>query len=127
MPEDAERRHALDAVRGLAITLVALVHFGTPHAPATDAASSLFFALLDSGWVGVDLFFVLSGYLITRKPTRAGSSSSPSAGSTRWPPGGCSPRPNGGGEASKRSRARCACAPSWAARPSRSLSSSTDD
>ncbi|MCS6798308.1 MAG: acyltransferase [Myxococcota bacterium] len=71
MPEDAERRPALDAVRGLAIALVVLVHFGTPHAPASDVASAVFFALVDSGWVGVDLFFVLSGYLITRNLLRA--------------------------------------------------------
>jgi peptidoglycan/LPS O-acetylase OafA/YrhL len=40
---------ALDGVRGVAILMV-IAH----HA-----------ALFDSGWIGVDLFFVLSGYLIT--------------------------------------------------------------
>jgi peptidoglycan/LPS O-acetylase OafA/YrhL len=45
------RRHnrALDGVRGVAIALVLLFHIG----------------FLPCGWVGVQLFFVLSGYLIT--------------------------------------------------------------
>jgi peptidoglycan/LPS O-acetylase OafA/YrhL len=40
---------ALDGVRGVAVILVLLFHFG----------------LFPAGWVGVQLFFVLSGYLIT--------------------------------------------------------------
>src|SRR5215469_10500610 len=44
---------ALDGVRGIAIALVVLHHAGWPSAMAW------------SGWMGVDLFFVLSGYLIT--------------------------------------------------------------
>jgi peptidoglycan/LPS O-acetylase OafA/YrhL len=40
---------ALDGVRGIAILMVMLFHFG----------------LLDMGWMGVEFFFVLSGYLIT--------------------------------------------------------------
>jgi peptidoglycan/LPS O-acetylase OafA/YrhL len=44
------RNGTLDAVRGIAITLVVGLHY----APG----------LLPSGWIGVDLFFVLSGYLI---------------------------------------------------------------
>jgi len=40
----------LDGVRGVAIALVLLFHF----------------SILGIGWVGVDVFFVLSGYLITR-------------------------------------------------------------
>src|SRR5687767_2907742 len=54
---------ALDGLRGIAIILVMLHHF-TYYRPNSgiDAqiASVLFF-----GWAGVDLFFVLSGFLIT--------------------------------------------------------------
>lgn len=58
-----ERVPALDGMRGIAVTLVVLGHtvgLGAllHRTPVTVAASS--------GWVGVDLFFVLSGYLITR-------------------------------------------------------------
>ena len=49
----------LDAVRGLAVLLVLLHN--------TDVNSSLHVGLVvRNGWMGVDLFFVLSGFLITR-------------------------------------------------------------
>src|ERR1700722_9761288 len=48
----------LDAVRGLAVLLVLLHN--------TDKYPSLHLHLIsDNGWMGVDLFFVLSGFLIT--------------------------------------------------------------
>jgi peptidoglycan/LPS O-acetylase OafA/YrhL len=49
----------LDGIRGVAILLVLAFHFGRilPHTGRV---------LLELGWTGVDLFFVLSGYLITR-------------------------------------------------------------
>jgi peptidoglycan/LPS O-acetylase OafA/YrhL len=67
MSEREDRVPALDGLRGLAILLV-LVHHGVYFNPATPTETT--FARLaggwDSwGWVGVDLFFVLSGYLIT--------------------------------------------------------------
>jgi len=54
---------ALDGVRGLAILLVLSLHFfpGTPHSHPERIARSL----LAFGATGVDLFFVLSGFLIT--------------------------------------------------------------
>ena len=56
----------LDAVRGIAILLVILVHgMARPlHADLPTLGQSLF-ALSQYGWTGVNLFFVLSGFLIT--------------------------------------------------------------
>ena len=47
----ASRNDALDGLRLLAVAAVMAYHFGLPHAGA--------------GFLGVDVFFVLSGYLIT--------------------------------------------------------------
>ena len=56
----------LDGIRGLAIVLVVFNHIGTVLQPPWDhAADELFFKLSGSAWLGVDLFFVLSGFLIT--------------------------------------------------------------
>lgn len=55
--------NALDAVRGLAILLV-LAHSFNILEGQTLAAHALELGL-DFGWVGVQLFFVLSGFLIT--------------------------------------------------------------
>ncbi len=72
---------ALDGLRFVAISLVYLFHRGVPqlasgidalarwfgYAPktATGAPWSPGNAILDNGWVGVQLFFILSGFLIT--------------------------------------------------------------
>ena len=56
----AERIPALDGLRGVAVLLVMLYHAN----------------LLASGWVGVQLFFVLSGFLITRVLLQARSGTS---------------------------------------------------
>src|SRR5437899_11892805 len=62
LPSSA-RLPALDGVRGIAIVLVLLHQFN--RVAATDGASRWVGHLLDFGWVGVQLFFVLSGFLIT--------------------------------------------------------------
>jgi len=54
---------ALDGVRGLAILLVLMYHFGG-SAKALGIQSKVL-AVSGLGWCGVDLFFVLSGFLIT--------------------------------------------------------------
>jgi peptidoglycan/LPS O-acetylase OafA/YrhL len=55
---------ALDGVRGLAI-LVVLVHNLSIFTAHETLADRLWTVVVESGWVGVQLFFVLSGFLIT--------------------------------------------------------------
>jgi peptidoglycan/LPS O-acetylase OafA/YrhL len=54
---------ALDGVRGLAIAMVVIMHT-TVIAPL-NARCAAVEAIGHAGWMGVDLFFVLSGFLIT--------------------------------------------------------------
>jgi len=54
---------ALDGLRGIAILLVMLHHF-TYYRP-TEGTDALIGSVIFFGWTGVDLFFVLSGFLIT--------------------------------------------------------------
>jgi peptidoglycan/LPS O-acetylase OafA/YrhL len=64
--ESQTRIPVLDGLRGTAILLVLLCHFtiyGIDR-PA-GGASLLLYRAAQSGWIGVDLFFVLSGFLIT--------------------------------------------------------------
>lgn len=55
---------ALDGLRGLAVLLVMAHHFLMNIATGSVRADGLL-AFFRAGWFGVDLFFVLSGYLIT--------------------------------------------------------------
>ncbi len=57
---------ALDGTRGIAVIVVMLYHF--MHVPLVSDSKfdQVFGEMLRLGWVGVDLFFVLSGFLITR-------------------------------------------------------------
>lgn len=62
--EDSARNPRLDGIRGLAILPVMLYHltfFGYATSPVDRALTFL----PSLGWTSVDLFFVLSGYLIT--------------------------------------------------------------
>lgn len=57
---------ALDGVRGVAILLVLLFHSVIfSHIQPTALLDRTFVRLSEVGWAGVDLFFVLSGFLIT--------------------------------------------------------------
>lgn len=62
----ARRLPTLDGLRGIAILLVLVLHF-TMYGGAAPAAGLdlLVFRVAVAGWIGVDLFFVLSGFLIT--------------------------------------------------------------
>lgn len=55
---------ALDGVRGLAI-LAVMVHHSTQLIPVHGPTAEGFRTFLFYGWTGVDLFFCLSGFLIT--------------------------------------------------------------
>jgi peptidoglycan/LPS O-acetylase OafA/YrhL len=60
----SERVAELDGVRAIAVLLVLLHHYwrGLPPQGAVDA---VLINVAAFGWIGVDLFFLLSGYLIT--------------------------------------------------------------
>ncbi len=60
----AEMVPSLDGVRGIAILLVVL-HNASPFDGAVSGGARLASILLNPGWIGVQLFFVLSGYLIS--------------------------------------------------------------
>jgi len=56
---------SLDGLRGLAVLVVMLLHFTTAMTPPADSAAAAVRGVFQLGWIGVDLFFVLSGFLIT--------------------------------------------------------------
>lgn len=61
----ASRIPQLDGVRGLAILLVLIWHYAVaPLLPSAGDWAPLFKTVLGFTWSGVDLFFVLSGFLI---------------------------------------------------------------
>lgn len=55
---------ALDGLRGVAILLVLLHHSGVIRREGQSFGGWLYSNIASVGWVGVDLFFVLSGFLI---------------------------------------------------------------
>jgi peptidoglycan/LPS O-acetylase OafA/YrhL len=65
-PQHAARVTPLDGVRGMAI-LIVMLHHAMLCAPikATSGWQKVVSDIAGEGWIGVDLFFVLSGYLIT--------------------------------------------------------------
>ncbi len=63
----AEPKHKpeLDGIRGIALLAVMLSHGGGRYILQTTFAAKLFAYAMVPGWSGVELFFVLSGFLIT--------------------------------------------------------------
>src|SRR5688500_1115080 len=58
----------LDGVRGVTILLVLILHFstyGNGLAASAPLVDRLYYRIAGAGWIGVHLFFVLSGFLIT--------------------------------------------------------------
>ena len=64
-PRVATQIPELDGLRGIAILLVFLTHFGAAYLVGSPGVDAGVYALARFGWTGVDLFFVLSGFLIT--------------------------------------------------------------
>ncbi|HVZ79147.1 MAG TPA: acyltransferase [Gemmatimonadaceae bacterium] len=64
-PHPGQRLKPLDGLRGIAILGVLLFHGANSLARPATIGGALVRKLFSSGWTGVDLFFVLSGFLIT--------------------------------------------------------------
>jgi len=71
LPSSSPRISELDGLRGIAIILVILLHYFYQNTPKMDHPATLIEHLYAwfrmgaaMGWTGVDLFFVLSGFLI---------------------------------------------------------------
>ena len=63
-PEARPHLPVLDGIRGCAILLVMATHLAGGVVPA-NRFDAIVLGALRGGWIGVDLFFVLSGFLIT--------------------------------------------------------------
>ena len=56
---------ALDGVRGCAILMVLINHLLWSNSETGSRLMNVFVRVREAGWVGVDLFYALSGFLIT--------------------------------------------------------------
>jgi peptidoglycan/LPS O-acetylase OafA/YrhL len=55
----------IDGLRGIAILLVLWYHIPFLFTTVTALPENMFWRMSTAGWIGVDLFFVISGFLIT--------------------------------------------------------------
>jgi peptidoglycan/LPS O-acetylase OafA/YrhL len=60
-----DRIPALDGLRGIAVLLVMVYHFSSGWYFTAAPVDAVYERVSTAGWMGVDLFFVLSGFLIT--------------------------------------------------------------
>jgi peptidoglycan/LPS O-acetylase OafA/YrhL len=60
------RTRSLDGIRGVAILLVLVHNVGSVAGQPTGLLVKLWAVVSNAGWIGVQLFFALSGFLITR-------------------------------------------------------------
>ena len=65
MPNRTSKIHQLDGFRGIAVLMVFIFH-GAALLRPEGAMNTMYSFLTKLGWIGVDLFFILSGFLITR-------------------------------------------------------------
>ncbi|WP_165848028.1 acyltransferase family protein [Paraburkholderia lacunae] len=56
---------ALDGIRGAAVLMVMLYHFAHVTRVSHSGIDAIFYKVALTGWVGVDIFFALSGFLIS--------------------------------------------------------------
>ena len=65
IPNKQKRIPELDGLRGIAVLMVVAFHYiNNQLVNANSHLGKIFYKLTSVGWVGVDLFFVLSGFLI---------------------------------------------------------------
>ena len=68
MQDKLSRAQSLDMLRGIAVLIVVVHHVGVETIPAIPELSGvsgfIFWKIKNLGWSGVDLFFILSGFLI---------------------------------------------------------------
>jgi len=62
--KNAARIPELDGLRGIAILSVVCIHYINGQGPTGGPITTLLQKFVALGWSGVDLFFVLSGFLI---------------------------------------------------------------
>src|SRR4051812_11600082 len=65
LPGPGRHSTALDGLRGLAVLLVVVFHIFQVESPPAQTLPRLLYMTTRLGQTGVDLFFVLSGFLIT--------------------------------------------------------------
>lgn len=66
--QNEDRTTLVDALRGLAAIFVAVFHFNEPHPVLND----IYHTIVKQGWLGVPIFFVISGYCISSTREKSG-------------------------------------------------------